>query len=80
MDAKRIAKDAYESGICVDDGKQLVQSLEDSRAPWREGPAACTNCGELAKPHPAYADFVGPFCEGCWDRLREYFIAEHPKA
>lgn len=38
-----------------------------------EGPAVCTNCGETAKPHPAYADFVGPFCEGCWDRLREHF-------
>ena len=43
--------------------------------PWRDGPAVCTNCGESAKPHPAYADFVGPFCEGCWDRLREYFTS-----
>ena len=46
---------------------------EGNSPPWREGPAACTNCGESAKPHPAYADFVGPFCEGCWDRLREHF-------
>lgn len=43
--------------------------------PWREGPPLCTNCGDLAKPHPAYADFVGPFCEGCWERLREYFTS-----
>jgi len=41
--------------------------------PWRDGPPLCTNCGESAKPRPAYADFVGPFCDGCWDRLREYF-------
>jgi hypothetical protein len=46
---------------------------EKDSPPWREGPPVCTNCGETAKPHPAYADFVGPFCEGCWDRLREYF-------
>jgi hypothetical protein len=50
------------------------ESTGDS-PPWREGPAACTNCGESAKPHPAYADFVGPFCEGCWDRLREHFTS-----
>jgi hypothetical protein len=37
--------------------------------------AACTNCGESAKPRPVYADFVGPFCEGCWDRLREHFTS-----
>lgn len=45
----------------------------DETVPWREGSPLCTNCGETAKPHPAYADFVGPFCDGCWDRLREYF-------
>jgi hypothetical protein len=47
----------------------------ETTVPWREGPPICTNCGESAKPHPTYADFVGPFCEGCWDRLREYFTS-----
>ena len=59
----------------VEDARIGAPSAHVERPPWHEGPAVCTNCGESAKPHPAYADFVGPFCEGCWDRLREYFTS-----
>jgi hypothetical protein len=41
-----------------------------------ESAPICTNCGESAKPLQAYADFVGPFCDGCWDRLREHFTSD----
>jgi hypothetical protein len=43
----------------------------ETRVPHPPEPA-CTNCGELAKPSH-YVDFVGPFCEGCWTHLKEYF-------
>jgi hypothetical protein len=60
---------------CKDCEYHRDHQIHSADVPWREGPAVCTNCGETAKPHPAYADFVGPFCEGCWDRLREYFTS-----
>jgi hypothetical protein len=65
---------AYAGEMCrgCDDCEEpdpMSMSIDDS-------PAPCTNCGESAKPHPAYADFVGPFCEGCWDKLREHFTSD----
>ena len=65
----------YPTAIHYEKSEGNSVESEGNSPPWREGPAACTNCGESAKPHPAYADFVGPFCEGCWDRLREYFTS-----
>ncbi len=63
------------SGFLFDVSSCVCITEQDS-PPWREGSAVCTNCGESAEPHPAYADFVGPFCEGCWAKLLEYFGVE----
>jgi len=55
---------------------ELEGSIPDDGVPWAGGPTPCTNCGESARPHPAYADFVGPFCDGCWEKLVEFFAVD----